>query len=76
MNEIKKQIVDELLEIFEDDNLDLETNIIDHEAWDSLSVLALLAFLDSEFNINITKQEIEDLGSFNNLYTFILNNEK
>lgn len=76
MNEIKQKIVDEFLEIFEDDNLDLETKIIDHDAWDSLSVLALLAFLDSEFKIHINKHEIEDLGSFNNLCAFILKNEK
>ena len=64
-NEIIEEIA-ELLEMEGDFNIN-ETPI----QFDSLSSLGLVSFLDSNFDINITKEEIEEFKVINDVINFI-----
>ena len=63
------EIIAELSEL-----LELEENFHVNETpieIDSLSALGLVSFLDSNFNISITKEEIEEFKVVNDILKFI-----
>ncbi len=64
-NEIIVEI-SELLEL--DENFHANETPIE---FDSLSSLGLVSFLDTNFNINITKEEIEEFNFVNDVVEFI-----
>ena len=64
-NEIIMEI-SELLEL--EGNVDVKKTTIE---FDSLSSLGLVSFLDSNFNINISKEEIGEFKVINDVLKFI-----
>lgn len=56
-------LIENLQELLEIDTLDLNTKFTDLEEWDSLSVLSVLALLDSDYNVNMTQKEIESFAT-------------
>ena len=64
-NEIIMEI-SELLEL--EGNVDVKKTTIE---FDSLSSLGLVSFLDSNFNINISKEEISEFKVINDVLKFI-----
>ena len=63
------EIITELSEL-----LELEENFHVNETpieIDSLSALGLVSFLDSNFNISVTKEEIEEFKVVNDILKFI-----
>lgn len=66
-------LVENLKELLEIDNLDLNVKFTDLEEWDSLSVLSVLALLDSDYNTNMTQKEVE---AFPSIAEFVKHIEK
>ena len=46
-------------EILEVDTIDLNDELESFDAWDSLTVLSIIAFCDSEYKVPLSAEEIE-----------------
>lgn len=49
-----------ITEILEVDTIDLNDELESYDAWDSLTILSIIAFCDSEYNIQLSVEEIEN----------------
>lgn len=64
----KIQFYDSLKEIFEiDETLDQNTNLTDLPEFDSLSKLAIIAFVDENFSKKITAEQLNSITTVNSL---------
>ncbi len=64
----------EFLEKFKDilqteENLTLDTNLLDIEEWDSLAIITTVAFIDKEFGKKITVAELQDCDLISDILT-------
>ena len=66
-------LVEKIKELLEVEDLNLTAKFKDLEEWDSLSVLSILALLDSDYKINMSQQQIE---AFSSIAEFIEHVEK
>ena len=62
--------------ILEIEELDVNQKLKDYEEWDSLSVLTVLALLDSDYKINMTQQEVEAFESIAKFVEYVEKNAK
>ena len=62
-----KEILDEPEEI----NLSPETTFKDIDEWDSLTNLSLMAMVDSEYNVKLNADEINECKTLLSLFTLI-----
>lgn len=53
-----EELVSKLAEILEVDQLDVTKKFSDYEEWDSLTVLSILAMLDSDYNMAMKGNEV------------------
>jgi acyl carrier protein len=69
----KNEFVKELTEYceFEEENLTLDTKLKSIEAYDSLAVMSMIAFIDENFGMKFTAQQLKDLTDFNSLIELI-----
>lgn len=60
-------------EIFEIDHtkINLNDNFKEYEEWNSLIRLTLIAVVFDNFNVGISKQDLESINTFQDLYNFI-----
>jgi acyl carrier protein len=73
---MKENFINAMYEAFEieaTEELDLETEFRNHDNWDSLTKLSLIAVLDDEFDIIIEDDKLETLNTFKDLLEFISN---
>lgn len=54
-----------------DQELTLETPLKSIEGYDSMAIMAMVAFLDKNFKIKISSKQIQDLRDFNSLIELI-----
>ena len=64
-------LAEQLVEIFEVDEVSDIDVFRDFELWDSLSVISLIAVLDENFGINIEATELADVITVKDLYSFV-----
>ncbi len=64
-------LTEQMLEIFEIDEIRSDLVLRDLELWDSLSVISLLAVLDESYGINIEATEIADINTVADLFAFV-----
>lgn len=50
------------------DTLSLETKFKELAEWDSLGLLNFMAMLEDEYNIQISRKELDDLVTLNDVY--------
>ena len=53
-----------ITEILEVDTIDLNDELESFDAWDSLTVLSIIAFCDSEYNAPLSAEEINNSGTY------------
>lgn len=53
----------EITEILEEETVELSDELDSFEAWDSLTVLSIIAFCDSEYNVALSAEEIDNSGT-------------
>ena len=64
-------LTEQILEIFEIEEIAPTDVLRDLELWDSLSVISLIAFLDESYGINIEVTELVDVITVADLFSFV-----
>ncbi len=72
MEHFKQKLVD----IFEVSNISESDVIKDFDSWDSLTLLSLIAVVDSEYNIQINASLFEEIITIGDLLQYISQNSK
>ena len=67
MEEYKENLA-ELLEV---ESVNEEDNFESFDSWDSLTILSIIAFVDEEYGISLSANEINESKSIAGLYKFI-----
>ena len=52
-----------IAEILEEESVELSNELDSFEAWDSLTVLSIIAICDSEYGVALSGEEIENSGT-------------
>ena len=60
-----------IAEILEEENVELGDELQSFEAWDSLTILSIIAFCDSEYNVQLTAEETNNSGTIQGLQKLI-----
>ncbi|MDR1632722.1 MAG: phosphopantetheine-binding protein [Dysgonamonadaceae bacterium] len=68
MNEFMEQMAD----IFEVDAVDLNDNLEDFDAWDSLTQLTIISLADENYGVTISAKELRDAKTIGGLKKLLL----
>lgn len=60
-----------IAELLEEESVELSDELDSFDAWDSLTVLSIIAFCDSEYNVPLSAQEINDSKTIEGLKNLI-----
>ena len=71
-----EQFIEELIEVFERDDIDPDDEFRDYEEWDSLAYLSLIAMIDDNYDIVIPGEKFANLNKIIDIYNYINNNHK
>ena len=52
-----------IAEILEEESVEPSDELQSFEAWDSLTILSIIAICDSEYNVPLSAEEIENSGT-------------
>jgi len=66
-----KKFETSMAEILEVDKISLENELDSFDAWDSLTILTIIAFCDSDYNVKLTAEEIDNSETINGLKELI-----
>ena len=58
-----ENFIETIAEILEEDSVELSDELDSFEAWDSLTILSIIALCDSEYNAPLSAEEIESSGT-------------
>ena len=67
MNEFR----DKIAEILDVDTVAEQDVLGDYPAWDSLSVLSVIAMLDAQYRVNVTAMDLKDVGTVADLWNLV-----
>ena len=70
----KNAFLDELANILDVDAVEESAKLRDYEAWDSLTVLSVVALADSKFGFTLTLQNVKELMTVADLWAFFEKN--
>lgn len=62
---------EKLADILETDEVKLENVLKDFEEWDSLSVLSIIAMIDSDYGVTVFAKDIMKLKTVKDLLSYI-----
>ena len=71
---MKGILIKKLLNLFELEDIDLNSNLRKQVDWDSLTDLNLISFFDSEYGINISIEEIRNIQYVSDIEKIIKKN--
>lgn len=60
-----------IAEILEEESVELSDELDSFEAWDSLTVLSIIAFCDSEYGVALSAEEVDGSGTIAGLKELI-----
>ena len=60
-----------ITEILEVDTIELDDELESFDVWDSLTILSIIAFCDSEYKVELTSDEIENSNTISGLKELI-----
>jgi acyl carrier protein len=66
-----EQLFEKLKDILEVDSVVMEDKLEDFDAWDSLSVLSIIALLDSDYGIRVTANQLEEFERIKDIVDYI-----
>ena len=72
---MKKKLIKNLLNVFELKEIDPNINLREQIDWDSLTDLNLISFFDSEYEINVSIEEIRNIQYLSDIENIIKKNE-
>ena len=73
---IMEQFIEELIEVFERDDIDPDDEFRDYEEWDSMAYLSLIAMIDDNYDFVIPGEEFANLNKIVDIYNYINNHHK
>ena len=62
---------EEIAEILEVDSIEMNQKLESFECWDSLTILSIIAFVDENFKVTLSAQDIIDSGTIGGLKELI-----
>ena len=68
------ELKNELKNILEEEELYTSDVLVDYEYWDSLTVLSILALLDSNYKITLTSDDLDNCSTFGDLLNLVEEN--
>lgn len=71
-----EQFKERLIDIFEVEEINDTDVIKQFEAWDSLTLLSIIATIDSEFGFQMSASDFDKIETIADLLQFIENNKK
>ena len=71
-----EKFLENLIEVFERDDIDPQDEFRDYEEWDSLAYLSVIAMIDENYDIVITGDEFEKLNKIQDIYNYINGNHQ
>lgn len=60
-----------IAELLEEESIELSDELQSFDAWDSLTILSIIAFCDSEYNVPLSAEEVDDSGTVQGLKRLI-----
>ena len=57
----------DILQYEHEEELTYNTNLLDVEEWDSISIISTVAFLDSEFGKKVTVSDLQDVDTLEDI---------
>lgn len=64
-------LIRQMIEIFEVDSVDPDDVLRNYEMWDSLSVITLIAALDTDYGITIDADDLSEIVTAADLFAFV-----
>ncbi len=58
-----ENFIESISEILEEETVELSDELESFEAWDSLTILSIIAICDEEYNVPLSAEEIENSGT-------------
>ena len=65
------ELNEKLAEILEVDSINDSDVLTDFDGWDSLTSLSIIAMIDTDYNINISAEELVSLSTVGDLKNYI-----
>jgi acyl carrier protein len=66
------EFLNEMVELLElDDELGVETNLKELDEFDSLAIMGIIAFVDENFDVKLTGQQLAEITSVKSLMDLI-----
>ena len=66
--------LEKMAELFEENTVKLTDNIVDFDAWDSLTSLSVIAYVGEEYQKTISATQIIEAKTIGGLYELITSN--
>jgi acyl carrier protein len=63
-----RPLISEVLEV---DTVEMSDELISFDSWDSLTILSIIAIVSDEFNVELTREEIENSETIKGLEELI-----
>ena len=58
-----ENFIESIAEILEEESVELSDELESFEAWDSLTILSIIAICDAEYGVALSAEEIENSGT-------------
>jgi acyl carrier protein len=71
---MKEEILEKLAEILEEDSISPTQELESFDEWDSLTTLSLIAMADSDYNISLTNEIVEQFVTVKDVLEYIIKN--
>lgn len=66
--------LEKMAELLEEDSVKPEDELVSFEAWDSLTVLSVIAMADEDFQKTVSARDVQEAKTVGGLYTLLSGN--
>ena len=70
---MEKKLIEQIAEILEVDTVTLDDELSSFDEWDSLTVLSIIALVDSDYNKTLSHNQLKQFVIVGDLVSFIIN---
>jgi acyl carrier protein len=63
--------LEKMAELLEEDTVNPADELTSFEAWDSLTMLSIIALADEDFNKTVSAKQVQDAGTIQGLYDLL-----
>jgi acyl carrier protein len=70
---MEKKLIEQIAEILEVDTVTLDDELSCFDEWDSLTVLSIIALVDSDYNKTLSHNQLKQFVIVGDLVSFIIN---